>query len=268
MKFIDGLNRIGQYGMEWNGWDNIEEIVVGEIDLTGNDWLRALSFQGWGCAYRSLQTLCSWFRHQGYTRRAAPTHRQIQQALVDLGDKPKSLVGSRQWIGSFEVGLCLEHFLGVTYKILYVNSGAELANKGRELVRHFSTQGTPIMIGKHGHCGNTYLASLALVSVRRHGRVNSLKVEIKFHLECKLHFPSAQLMWRQVCLAKVSESIEDKYWVSWRSFDVKKTWIRASKTALEFVILCSNRWLEIKVTALQKSVFPRCRTHCRKLWSI
>jgi hypothetical protein len=28
-----------------------------------------------------------------------------------------------------------------------VNTGAELQNKGRELLRHFQTQGTPIMIG-------------------------------------------------------------------------------------------------------------------------
>ena len=28
-----------------------------------------------------------------------------------------------------------------------VNSGAELQSKGRELIRHFQTQGTPVMIG-------------------------------------------------------------------------------------------------------------------------
>lgn len=39
----------------------------------------------WGCAYRSLQTLCSWFRQQHYTSAPVPTHAQIQQTLVDLG---------------------------------------------------------------------------------------------------------------------------------------------------------------------------------------
>ena len=33
----------------------------------------------WGCAYRSLQTLCSWFILQGYTTKPVPTHTQIQQ---------------------------------------------------------------------------------------------------------------------------------------------------------------------------------------------
>ena len=40
---------------------------------------------------------------------------------------------------------------------------------------------------------------------------NSVKVEMKFHLECKLHFPSAQLMLRQMHSTNVSESIEAKY---------------------------------------------------------
>ena len=42
----------------------------------------------------------------------------------------------------------------------------------------------------------------------------------KFHLECKLHFPSAQLILRRMHLTTVSASIEAKYWVSWLSFDV------------------------------------------------
>ena len=44
---------------------------------------------GWGCAYRSLQTLCSWFRAQHYTSAPVPSHAQIQQTLIDIG-APKS----------------------------------------------------------------------------------------------------------------------------------------------------------------------------------
>ena len=52
------------------------------------------------------------------------------------------------------------------------------------------------------------------------GTCYSVKVEMKFHLECKLYFPGAQLMLRQMHLTNVSESIEAKYWVSWLRFDV------------------------------------------------
>ncbi|XP_071951490.1 ufm1-specific protease 2-like [Antedon mediterranea] len=101
----------------------------------------------WGCAYRSLQTIVSWFRHQGYTDVPVPSHRVIQQTLVDVGDKDAKFVGSRNWIGSIEVCTVLDQLLEVTSKIMFVNTGSEMANKGRELAHHFETQGTPIMIG-------------------------------------------------------------------------------------------------------------------------
>uniref|UniRef100_U5ENV8 Probable Ufm1-specific protease 2 n=1 Tax=Corethrella appendiculata TaxID=1370023 RepID=U5ENV8_9DIPT len=102
---------------------------------------------GWGCAYRSLQTICSWFKLQGYTTRSIPTHKEIQEYLYKIGDKPKTFVNSRQWIGSTEVSMCLSGLLNIDSKILHVTSGSELAYYGSELVHHFETQGTPIMIG-------------------------------------------------------------------------------------------------------------------------
>ncbi|KAF6733510.1 Ufm1-specific protease 2 [Oryzias melastigma] len=102
---------------------------------------------GWGCAYRSLQTICSWFQQQGYVEQPVPSHKEIQQALVDVGDKQANFVGSRQWIGSIEVQAVLNHLLGITSKIMFVSQGSELASKGRELANHFLTEGTPIMIG-------------------------------------------------------------------------------------------------------------------------
>jgi len=61
--------------------------------------------------------------------------------------KEKDFIGSTEWIGALEIGYCLEKFWGINYKIMALSSGAELANKGRELQHHFNTQGTPIMIG-------------------------------------------------------------------------------------------------------------------------
>ncbi|MEQ2281923.1 Ufm1-specific protease 2 [Ameca splendens] len=106
-----------------------------------------LDDNGWGCAYRSLQTICSWFQQQGYVERCVPSHKEIQQALVNVGDKQSSFVGSRQWIGSIEVQAVLDHLLGVTSKIMFVSQGSELASKGRELAHHFLSEGTPVMIG-------------------------------------------------------------------------------------------------------------------------
>lgn len=114
---------------------------------------------GWGCAYRSLQTIVSWFMHQGYLSQydnpsskgkyldRVPTHDEIQQALVDVGDKQKSFVGSSNWIGSQEVCYVLNQLYGIESKIMAVSSGSELVYKARELIQHFEQQSTPIMVG-------------------------------------------------------------------------------------------------------------------------
>ncbi|XP_044748570.1 ufm1-specific protease 2-like [Coccinella septempunctata] len=111
---------------------------------------------GWGCAYRSLQTLASWFKWQGYVDREVPTFEEIQKCLVDIGDKPVSFIGSRQWIGSMEVNFVLNSLLGVTCRIINVSNGLEMAYEGPQLVRHFEEYGTPIMIGG-GNLAHTIL---------------------------------------------------------------------------------------------------------------
>lgn len=102
---------------------------------------------GWGCAYRSLQTIISWFRLHHYTLVDVPSHRKIQETLVEIGDKEPSFTGSREWIGAIELSFVLDKLLGVSCRILNVRSGAELPEKCRELELHFETQGTPVMIG-------------------------------------------------------------------------------------------------------------------------
>ncbi|GAX79905.1 hypothetical protein CEUSTIGMA_g7345.t1 [Chlamydomonas eustigma] len=102
---------------------------------------------GWGCAYRSLQTICSWFRLQQYASKPSPNHREIQEILVKLGDKEKSFVGSTKWIGAIELSYVLDEYLGVTSKIITINRGSDIPQHARELAAHFKSQGTPIMIG-------------------------------------------------------------------------------------------------------------------------
>lgn len=93
-----------------------------------------------------------WFiivrRLQGYTNKAIPSHRDVQKCLVDIGDKPSSFVGSKQWIGSTEVGFVLETLFGVTVRILCASNGDVMSELASDLVHHFETQGTPVMIGE------------------------------------------------------------------------------------------------------------------------
>ncbi|XP_052239547.1 ufm1-specific protease 1-like [Dreissena polymorpha] len=107
--------------------------------------------RGWGCGYRTLQTLCSWVKHQrtstGQAAWEVPSILDIQQALVTMGDKPARFLNSREWIGSFEVCLCLDYFYDVPCKIIHINSGSELPQYLNEIAEHFKQFGSPIMMG-------------------------------------------------------------------------------------------------------------------------
>jgi len=108
---------------------------------------QGMNDSGWGCAYRSLQTLHSWFYYAGTTDIEPPSHKQIQETLVQIGDKPKDFINSRQWIGSFEVQFVLNELLDVTCRSINVASGLELEERIPELIDHFESAGTPVMIG-------------------------------------------------------------------------------------------------------------------------
>jgi hypothetical protein len=106
--------------------------------------------KNWGCAYRSLQTLYSWFLMNGFSTKKedkVPSILDIQNTLVKAGDKESKIIGSNDWIGAFEVSIVLNELLGVESQILYVSSGADLNSKGREIAHHFENNGSPIMIG-------------------------------------------------------------------------------------------------------------------------
>ena len=53
------------------------------------------------------------------TDTGVPSLRKIQEILVELGDKPQSFVDSREWIGTFEACIVLDHLFGVRDVILY-----------------------------------------------------------------------------------------------------------------------------------------------------
>ncbi|CAH8429750.1 unnamed protein product [Dicrocoelium dendriticum] len=105
--------------------------------------------KGWGCAYRSLQTLISWLMWQGEVEaKRIPTLTEIQTSLVRLGDKSKAFIGSHQWIGSVEVSFCLQEMYNIQCRLLPVSRGAELSRTATTmLAHHFASGGGPVMIG-------------------------------------------------------------------------------------------------------------------------
>ncbi|KAM6949130.1 ufm1-specific protease 1 [Aplochiton taeniatus] len=110
--------------------------------------------RGWGCGYRTLQTMASWLCSgwsppKGTECRPPPSLPEIQRALVTMGDKPDSFSGSREWIGTFEASLVLDYFYDFPCKMVHVRGGGvELEQVAvEELHRHFQRHGCPVMMG-------------------------------------------------------------------------------------------------------------------------
>ncbi|XP_034020362.1 inactive Ufm1-specific protease 1 [Thalassophryne amazonica] len=127
-----------------------------------------LDDRGWGCGYRTVQTLASWIRSnccpQEERDRPPPSLHQVQQALVTMGDKPASFSGSKEWIGTFEASLVLDYFYDVPCRIVHVRGGgAELEHVAvAELHQHFQKHGSPAMMG--GDRDNSSKAVLGVCS--------------------------------------------------------------------------------------------------------
>lgn len=103
--------------------------------------------EGWGCAYRSLQTLASHIVLNSNNLGFIPDIRKIQEILVNIGDKPFSFIGSREWIGSFEVSFVLKKIFNIDCNILHAASGNQMVELVPALRNHFQNIGTPVMIG-------------------------------------------------------------------------------------------------------------------------
>ncbi len=124
---------------------------------------------GWGCAYRSMQTVLSWFQYQMYVRgnKPMPTINQIQQILAVVDPEKQSkprFVGSSEWIGSFEVMLVLQHLVpDLECRIHRLEQGMELESSPqihRMLQSHFARGGPPVMIG-----GSSYAHTILGIDV-------------------------------------------------------------------------------------------------------
>lgn len=158
---------------------------------------------GWGCAYRSLQTIlswCAWERYVTFKGGLLPTHEEIQKALVAVGDKPNSLIGSKEWIGANEVCYALEKLTGVASKILHVSSGAEMGSQGRLLAKHFDEQGSPVMVGGG-------VLAWTILGVAR----NEMTGRTKF-LILDPHYEGRDDL----------ATIQSKGWVGWKAADIFK----------------------------------------------
>jgi len=117
-----------------------------------------LDDRGWGCGYRTLQTLASWIANRNnndVNDRLVPSIPDIQKTILKLDDaKSKQFVGSKEWIGCYETFLVLDDLFGVPCKLIHCQSGAEIRDHAEAIIRHFRDHGAPIPVGGDQDCSS------------------------------------------------------------------------------------------------------------------
>lgn len=165
---------------------------------------------GWGCGYRTIQTICSWLRGQIITEypekentvAQIPSIQDIQKILVDSGDKPANFIGSREWIGSFEAMIIIDTLYDIPCRMLHCPPGSGLLTNQKTVLEHFESNGGPIMMG-----GDLDAASKCVLGYAYSNYTSSLEFLI-----ADPHFTST------------NEPIDENYliankWISWQNLD-------------------------------------------------
>lgn len=132
-----------------------------------------LDDRGWGCGYRTCQTLCSWVYFcqrdsrnpddlvRKTIKAPVPTIPELQQILVNLGDKPASFVNSKEWIGSVEISMCLDAIYDVPCRLIHILPG-EFGRHVEVLCKHFASHGGPLMMGGDSDSSSKGIAGVAI----------------------------------------------------------------------------------------------------------
>ena len=109
------------------------------------------SDSGWGCAYRSIQTLMSWFVNNHNIADSVLSIPVIQALLRRVDYAHADLVaGSKKWIGCIEAATVLREASDdrISARILHAGNVAELTALFNEAVKqHLLVSGSPVMVG-------------------------------------------------------------------------------------------------------------------------
>ena len=167
---------------------------------------------GWGCGYRTLQTICSWIilneanlKNLQIKQNQVPSILDIQKALVNMNDKTNSFLNSKEWIGSFEICLCLDYFYDIPCKIHHIRAEDNFFESLNVLKEHFKVYASPVMMG-----GDSDAASKCILGICGDNEKNCKLLILDPH--CSTHHPSVKTLLKE-------------NWVCWRGLD---TFIKSS----------------------------------------
>lgn len=78
---------------------------------------------------------------------AIPSISQIQEILVRIGDKEKSFINSRDWIGGAETCYVIDELFQIPCYLHHVSNNERLSSKKSEIVEYFRNHGGLIAMG-------------------------------------------------------------------------------------------------------------------------
>lgn len=131
---------------------------------------------GYGCGYRTIQSICSMLKNR-LGKGEVPSIKNIQEILVKIGDKPQTIIGSRDWIGSVEASYIFDELFGIPSYLIHIPSGENIASKTKEMVDYFTTQGGLIFMG--GDC-DAAAKMIAGIHVAEDDKISLLIVDPHF----------------------------------------------------------------------------------------
>lgn len=157
--------------------------------------------RGWGCGYRTLQTICSWINmstERGKQKgRHVPSLKEIQTILVEIEDKEIDFIDSTSWIGSFEICLVLDNLYGIPSRIVHINPGGLNRPAMDFLKTHFIDFKSPVMMG-----GDADSASKCLLGIFYPDEIDDV-----FVLVLDPHFAGSNA---------TPQRLQEEHWVSWK----------------------------------------------------
>merc|ERR1711970_60469 len=120
----------------------------------------------------TLQTLSSWIINEKNLNAKVPSIPEIQERILQSDNtKTKQFVGSKEWIGCYEMFLVLDGLFDVPCRLVHCRSGENLREHLDVIIRHLQQSGSPIPIG-----GDTDCSSKAIFGVRQQASGTSLLV--------------------------------------------------------------------------------------------
>ena len=159
---------------------------------------------GWGCGYRTLQTICSWVHLSASTEKkpgfTIPSVQEIQKILINIGDKKDDFFGTKSWIGSFEACLVLDELYDIQSKIVHIRPGCLNVIEAGFLKDHFMNLKSPVMMG-----GDFDNASKCILGIIHDSKLREREVYL---LVLDPHFTTAG--------ETTAKDLQRDGWVSWR----------------------------------------------------